>query len=74
MNRTKNLSEIPLQDLHILKSHAMLMLDKAQRLMGNIDRGMMDTFEAKEFHTVSAIYKIFEDEMWSRIKQTAIGE
>jgi len=73
MNKTNDLSQIPLQDLHILKSHAMIMLEKAQRLMGNIDRGMMDTFEAKEFQTVSAIYKIYEDEMWARIKHIALG-
>jgi hypothetical protein len=71
----KDLSNIPLKELDILKNHAMIMLTKAERLMGSaVGDGISKTFEGKEFQMFSNIYKIYEEEMNKRIFETAIGK
>jgi len=72
MNKQKDLTGLSLQDLHILKTHAMISFSKMERLMGDMSRGMMDSFEAKDFQMMGSIYKLYEEEMNRRIMTTAL--
>jgi hypothetical protein len=69
------LAKLSLRDLDILKTHAMITLSKAERLMGDsIGTGMNINFESKDFQTMSSIYKMYEDEMNRRIIEIALGD
>jgi hypothetical protein len=76
MNKTKDLSELSLLDLHILKSHAMISFSKMERLMGDMGMGIgaPTSFEVKDFQLMGNIYKLYEDEMNKRIMTAALED
>jgi hypothetical protein len=69
-----NLSHLTLHELDIYKNHAMIYLAKLERLMGNSMGETNFNTESKEFMAFSHIYKLFEDEMLTRITDVVYGK
>ena len=67
----KDLTKMPLDDLHIYKQNAFQTLAKLERLLGN--RTCTDTYEYMDFTYFSTIYRKLEEEMNDRIIK-AVGK
>ena len=63
----KDLTQIPLETLHIYKQNAFQTLAKLERMLGNIAQVRTDSYDYTHYKRFGDVYRHLEEEMNDRI-------
>ena len=63
----KDLTRLPLADLHIYKQNAFQTLANLERMLGNIAQARNDSYDYTHYRRFGDVYRRLEEEMNDRI-------